>query len=746
MISLVRKALPYLLFAPALLPLVYISGFLYPYVAPKTFLFRGLGIVVLASLLFLALSHVPLFWERLKQKVTWIPAALLFVAYVTSLVGIDFYHSFWSIYDRGDGLLTLTAAVIFFYGIILSADRHFLPRLFKVSAWVASIVALYAILQWLQGVSGMNIPLVEIPRGRIGATFGNAAFLAAYLGMTLFATLAVAHEYYGRWRRIIYIGAALQLVAIILTATRGTFLALLIVGLATALYLAWKPSLPAGREKGQIRKYARLGILSVLIIGALFFAFRAPLSNIPFEPIRRIASISLTDPTVESRLFIWQNVLKEGFKKPFTGYGAEHADVLFSRVYDPSAILEQWFDRTHNAFLDYFIQHGVLGVLLYAGLIGALGFVGLRLFRKQDKYGAFLLLLAGVYAVQNFFVFDTALTLWFLLAILAAALAYASAANATPLRLRIPQPIALAIAGAMFILVYPISVQPMRANFLLAEGYRDHVVNVNNAISLFNRGLVLGTYADLEYGYQAYSMYTDHQQTMLSGEERVAAYRYALETLTRNFERYPYDARTAVYLAHVLDSAPDGEAVDETFLRMVLTRAIELSPKRAQANYILANIPLKKGDQATQAFERNQYYREAIGMLEEYAARVPNFAEPRFIIASLYVAVGDRESGKQWADEGLALYKGNTDVARKAMRYYLAVEDWQNVRRFLADIVTADPNDYQAMYDLAKAEFLVGNRERALEIFKIVREKAPNLVGTDPVFLEAINRYIAEKE
>ena len=483
----------------------------------------------------------------------------------------------------------------------------------------------------------------------------------------------------------------------------------------------------------------------------LFFEFRVPLSTSSFEPVRRVASVSLADPTVSSRVFIWQHAFAEGMKKPFTGYGAENIEMIFDRVYDPGAILEQWFDRTHNAFLDYFVQFGIVGALLYAALIGALGYVGLIRWRVKERFGVFLLLLAGTYAIQNFFVFDTAMTLWLLLATLAAALAYAHPAgggasaqdaarkeSSSALHLRVPGVVAYGVAAALLVLLYPVSIQPLRANLLLAEGYTYHVTDVARAITAFQKGLSLGTYADVEYGYQAYSMYTDNQQTMLGGEARVAAYRYALGTLTANFERYPYDARTATYLAHVLDSAPDGELVDEASLRTVLALAIELSPKRAQANYILANIPLKKGDLATQAAERNQYYREAIGILEEYAARVPQFAEPRFIIASLYVVVGDRAAGKRWADEGLPLYRGGTDVARKALRYYIAVEDWPNVKRFLTDIVKDNPTDYPILYDLAKAEFLTGNRERALEIVQELRLKAPGLVETDLVFLKSL--------
>src|SRR3989344_3524194 len=354
MTASIQKLFLWLLLAPAVLPLVYIDGFLYPYVAPKTLLFRALFILSAAVFAYLALSGKAFYFERLKHWVAWIPGALLAIAYLMSLVGMDFYHSFWSIFDRGDGILTLTAAAGFFYLILLYADREFLRKLFSVAAWIGSLVAAYAVLQWLQTISGMDIPMIAEPRGRFGATFGNAAFLAAYLGLTFFATLAVVKEYRGRWRQALIIGAGLQLLAIFLAATRGTLLAFFLAGALTALYLAWK-------SEGKMRTYARGSVIAVLVLAGLFSAFRGPLSEAPFEPVRRIASISLQDTTVSSRLFVWENVFKEAMERPLTGLGAEHVDILFNRVYDPSAIIEQWFDRSHNAYLDYFVQYGILG-------------------------------------------------------------------------------------------------------------------------------------------------------------------------------------------------------------------------------------------------------------------------------------------------------------------------------------------------------------------------------------------------
>lgn len=732
----IERWFPWLLLAPAVLPLIYIDGLLYPYVAPKTLLLRGLFIVAAAAFAYLVLSGRPFYFGRLRNWVVWIPGVLLGVAYTTSFLGLDFYHSFWSIFDRGDGLLTLTSAVGFFYLILLYADRQFLSRLFSFVAWVGSAIAVYTILQWLQEISGMNIPLITDPRGRLGATFGNAAFLAAYLGMTFFVTLAVLKEYSGRWRTILYVGATLQLLAAILTATRGTLLALLLAGVLTTVYFAWK-------GEGRMRTNARFGLAAVVILAALFFMFRGPLSEAPFEPIRRIASISIQDATVSSRFFVWQNVFDEAAKRPLTGYGAEHIDVLFNRVYDPGAIIEQWFDRSHNAYLDYFVQYGIFGALLYAALIAALILVGWRLHKRRERYGAFIVLIAFVYAVQNFFVFDTAMTLWLFLAIYAAALAYASAqastpAAASPLRVSLPNIVPVGVGIVLLALLYPVGIQPLRANLALAEGYLYHIADIDRAVNAMEHGLSLNTYADLEYGYQAYSMYTDRQQNMLEGSERVVAYRYALDILTKNYERYAYDARTATYLAHVLDSAPPEEPADEEVLRSVLAKAIELSPKRAQAQYMLANISLKKGDKAGQVSERSRYYREGIEILAKYAAQVPNLAEPRYIIANLHLVINDRVSAKKWADEGSALYLGGEETARRAIRYYIAVEDWPHALSFMEGIVNGNPGDYETLYDSAKLHFLTGNRARALEIVEQLRRDAPGLVETDPAFLKSL--------
>lgn len=730
--------------ASAVIPLIYKGGLLYPYVTPKTLIFRTFGIAALGLLLYSLASNQRLYWGRLRSLSAWLPALLLIIAYSTSFIGVDFYRSFWSLFDRGDGLLTLTSIVLLYYCAVLFIDEGVIRKFFYWIAAMSGLVAFYAILQWAQDVVGVNLPIIEEPRGRYGGTFGNAAFLASYLGMTFFVTLASASDERHHQNRLVrlslLLSLGLQLTAIILTATRGTMVAMIFIGIVVVMYQAMRGRFP-------INVIARVTLVVLTIIVTLFILFRARF-YIPFEPVRRLVSISLNDTTTSSRLFAWQNILREAIQQPFRGYGAEHIAIIYNKVYDPSATIEQWFDRSHNAYLDYAVQFGFIGLAVYLLIIGSIIWGGWRLLVRRERSGAWMISLGFVYAIQNFFVFDTAASLWLLFMIFAISV-YFSTRDVVRTHVRgsfhIPSIVALSLPLLVVLLFYPIVVKPLRANIALAEGYKYHVADVERSVNVMRRGLSAGTYADLEYGYQVYSMYTEQQQTLLQGAERVRAYEYAVEMLSRNFYRFQYDARTATYLALVIDRAPPEVQVDENFLRLVANRAIELSPKRAQAYYILANIPIKKGDQQLPGSdEQKKFYREAIDLLTTYSTKAPEFAEPAFFISNLAILVGEAPLAQQWANEGKrryeqARYYSISDAARRAVRYYIAVKDWPNALRFLKELVSEDSKDYPQVYDLAKLYFLAGDRLHAEAIVGSLRESGQySLLESDAAFMRAI--------
>src|SRR3989344_6947670 len=142
------RIFPYLLLAPAVLPLVISGGLYYPYLFPKVVLFYALALLSLAAFCYLSSRGEQFYFARLTQKIVWIPAPLLVLAYVASLAGLDFYKSFWSIFGRGDGLLMLTLSVVSFYLLLITADGTFFSRFVRTIATVGTLVALWGIVEW----------------------------------------------------------------------------------------------------------------------------------------------------------------------------------------------------------------------------------------------------------------------------------------------------------------------------------------------------------------------------------------------------------------------------------------------------------------------------------------------------------------------------------------------------------------------------------------------------------------------
>jgi O-antigen ligase len=723
----------WLLLSPAVLPLVVWGSVIYPNLVPKILLFYSLVLVSIAVGIVLTVYGTPFFYSRLQQWEVWIPGALLALAYATSIVGIDFYHSFWSLFVRGDGLLMLTCAVSSFYLMLLSADRKLFERLLRGVAGIATLVSLYGIGEWLTG------------GGRIGSLLGNAAFFAGYLGIAFFVTLTLLPTLSRKWRITVSFCAGLQIIAIILTATRGTLLALLGT---LVLYLVYRMFSP-----GKFQRSAQ-GILAILIIVAgVFFTFRNELAQVPFEPIARIASVSTADADIANRLFVWRSMLSEAKKSLWTGVGAEHIDVLFNRFYDPTKISEQWFDRTHNAFLDYLVQYGIGGLVLYILLIGTFITTAIRFTRSRkneyEKHIAEMFsLLAVMYAIQNFFVFDTVSSFWLILALLALFLSIVR--EDTPQTLSLPvwsRYVGWVTALGLIVAILFVSVRPALSAHNLLQAYKYQIVDVTREVHYLSAGVALGTYGDIEYGYQAYDMYTSNQYTALTGQSLTDAYQIAVSILTNNFARYPYDARTALYLAQVLSLAPSGATIDSELLKSALDRATNLSPKRAQTWYIIVNLAIGEANtHPVGSPERIAGYATARAFLSRYIDLVPTLSAPHFVLAQLDLAMGDTETASKEAEKGKNGYWGDTETARRAVAYYESVRDWKNAQFFLSEIIRFEPNDTSSLYDLAKVTYLLGDYEGSEKIVMQLRAKNPKILETDKNFLTAITAYEQSKK
>jgi len=294
----------------------------------------------------------------------------------------------------------------------------------------------------------------------------------------------------------------------------------------------------------------------------------------------------------------------------------------------------------------------------------------------------------------------------------------------------------ISVAGLYFAVL-----QPAYANLKLGASYLDHVVAIEASSKSFKDGLNTNSFVDLEFGYQAYSMYTDRQQHLLEGEEKVLAYNTAKDVLSQNAQKYPYDARTLVYLGHVIEARPDGVEYNQEENEKILFDSLALSPGRAQAYYMLANIYITKGNSLVGA-ERDIWFTKATDIVEEYRLRVPKIAEAYLVLAELYRVTGKTDKAEEVFTEGLERYTGDPDDARRIAGRLLAQNKIEEAWPYLETVYENNSKDYVAIFDLAKVRFLQGDIDGAVELVELVQLKKPEILSTDPLFLQSLQNAL----
>jgi hypothetical protein len=297
------------------------------------------------------------------------------------------------------------------------------------------------------------------------------------------------------------------------------------------------------------------------------------------------------------------------------------------------------------------------------------------------------------------------------------------------------------------LLLIPVSIRPALAAYDLAHAYGYQLMDVPKSTDYLSHGFALGTYGDLEYGYEAYEMYAYNQQSVLTGENRTRAYQAAVSVLSANFNTYTYDARTALDLALVLSLTPEGVSVDKNVFANALGRAMLLSPKRPEPTYILANLAIADANRfPPSSASRLSGYATARKYLTDYIANVPAVSMPHFLLAQLDYASGDAASAAEEAAKGKADYMSDLATARTATVYYETVKDWTDCKFFLNEIVGLAPSDTASLYDLAKVTYLSGDPAGADAIVTALRTSHPEILPTDQNFLAAITAYEQSKK
>lgn len=589
----------WLVYASLFLPLLIIDSFLFPFITPRNFVFRlfmllAAGVVVLLWLNFKELRPTK------KDKVTWAVFAVVAAKIVSSIFGVNFYNSFWSNYERMEGLITWIFFAVFF-ALVVTVFRtgKEWKQLFRVALIPAAIVALYGLGQ------AWELSFVDVARhSRIESRLGNAAYVGAYMvihiGIAAYVWLKDKITFWRWFSAICLIGFHL---AMFYSATRGAILGWF-AGLAVALVLLVWWGNNKKIQHGALAVFAGL----LVLVGVLFVAKESDFVR-NTEVLRRMTTITLQEGTVNSRLNIWE-IAWEGFKeRPLFGWGQENFNYIFNKHFH-SNIGEVWVDRAHNNLLDQLSMGGIVTFLAYLFLITLPFYYAWKL-RKYDVQVSVLLFgLWTAYVVQNQFVFDSLNT--YLLFFILIAFVYSlyrnqenedagltTTLNKAAFSVEYSSIIA---AGLLLVIIIAISlswVPGFSANRLAILAFRRSQVAPSESIQYFKDAIDLESFGTKEIALQSQAFTQNLMvRTDVTDQIKTESLLMSIAALEVAQEREPNDVRLLMTLGNMYQTA---RVMNPAYLDeadRVFAHAVTLGPGRVDPYSNLAQIDLFKGANA----------------------------------------------------------------------------------------------------------------------------------------------------
>ncbi len=719
------------LFILPALSLIVPGDLFFPFITGKNFFFRIAVEILLFGWVFAACFDKN--YRPRKSPVLIALAATLFFLALATIFGANPYRSFWSNFERMEGLITHIHLFLYFL-IIASVFRKARDWkwLFIAMLGVSLIVTIYGFLQFFH--------VLAIHQGdiRLDATFGNATYLAIFLIFHLFLIgllFTKIKNIYARSGLIILF--ALETAVIFFTATRGAILGLIggavIFSLLTLLH------------KNKKLRYAGLGVfLSLAALVSLFFAFRNSSFIQNNFVLSRFAGISFSERTVESRFTIWKMSLQGFLERPLLGWGPDNYNLVFNKYYQPELWpQEPWFDRSHNIIFDWLISAGIMGFLAYWSIFGAAIYIILKGYRKKyftlAEMGLFFGLLSA-YIFHNLFVFDN-LTSYFMFFTILGYLHFRHLETGTRIgeekeELKTGKEGNREIGLAAYLLItltfifvvfslYFANIKPILANkqliATLGEG-RVKGADVNFMLQEFNKVFSYNTFANNESAEQM-SSYADQVigSSSISSQDKMEVVAKTVERLKRQIASGPNDARTYLFLTALYNKSGQYDVALQTAMR-----ALELSPKKQQIHFIIADIYLATG-QNEKAFEILQ---KAHDLDPSYPEAVKNF----IIAAAL--------NKKQDLTEKLLAEFEKLGTKRSEMNKYLlnvyaSIGDWQKVKGIWLDAIKGEPDNAQYHVSLAATYLKLADRKNAIKELEAA-------ISLNPQFKEQGDYYINE--
>jgi O-antigen ligase len=593
----ILKTIKVLLFFCAAIPVFASRLFLFPYTAPKAFLFRIIIEITLGLYLYLILKgSAPKPWKFFSGK-NVVSLAVIFLAaawFLSSIVGIDSNASFWGTFERMIGFWGILHFAVFYFLLInVFREKGDWALLLKISVAASFVIAVLGILQRFIGL-GSLLPQTS----RIASLIGNASFLATYLLTNLFFVAylflkeIIAEKKEPRFSRAgIYIFIfVIIFCAMFLTATRGALLGFFAGAIIfSAVFIFW--------GKGNARRYFA-GILLFFILLAVFaFVFRESVFFQNNSVLRRFSSMTFEDSSVKNRLMLWRGAWGAWQEKPILGWGSESFETAINKYFDPRLNYDEaWYDRAHNFIFDYGVSGGWLGLLSYLSLFGAGVFCLVKIRRRDFFFFVVFSSLLAAYLIQAFFVFDIFISYLMLFLTLGIIAVYSSGfpQNGENIKSKhhkicFGKKTALALAAILIVFsVYSFNIKPLYASYLANSAIALPVENYEQVNLLFERAENFNIFGSNEIAYQITLDYLEKMNSAPELAKNEEFFELSSANLKKDIDISPLQIKNYIALAWLnlyfsgKDSGRIGEAI------VLAQKAKELALAKKDGYMVLA--------------------------------------------------------------------------------------------------------------------------------------------------------------
>lgn len=736
----IRTILKYLIYATAFIPLVIFSQYISPFHFGKVIVFRSLVEIMLVLYLYLVARDSS--YRPRVDKFFWAFLAFTAIYTLTALTSINVYQSFWGTLERMGGVYSFWHYFIFY--IILTSTlktKDEWVTFLKITVGVGVLSAFYGFgqrtnLEFFIGSGG---------RERIFGTIGNAALFAGYQILNVFIALILGVESTNkRNRNILFASAGIMVLAVFMTAVRGSLLGLS-VGLLLFVFLYFS------QTSSKLAKKILLSLLGLVIVFVGFsFAFKDSSVIQNSRYLKRVTDFSPTNYTVQTRFWAWQAGLKgwsESPQKMMLGWGPENFNVPFSKHFNPLFFRgpgsETLFDRAHNMFVEVLVTTGLLGLIAYLGIFFVI-FKSLWRLRDNSKFRVVswgLMSMTVAYMIHNAFIFDTSANLLVFFSVFGFMSYICRADDDKPKSVKAGL-VSSGVANLLFVVllivllfvIYQTNIKTAKANrsttYGIVTGWSG---DFTGALGYYNKATSYNVAGRYEYRNRFAQYLLDYSaEKVINSPEAMEAFKYAISLEEKNAEENPQDYLPELYLSRlniILGKSDPKSPYNDEAMRHAL-KALSYSPTFVRTYYEVGQVYLNKKD-----------YPNAILQFEKAIELNPKVGISYWYLGAVEMQYGQVEKALAHMTDAIDHGYSVTESDYLSLAgTYIKRNDFPHLVRAYEGLVKINPKNPQYLASLAVAYSKVGRIDEAVVAARLAAQVDPSFELDARRFVEQLGR------